>query len=123
MSEIQHQLRAFCEYSRMFKGNTERSVKTYRWEVGSFVDAAGVVAAIEIDRPMIEQYMLTGKLDRKWSAKTIRNRIMVLRIFLDWWVKQCCRPDNPACDIDLPSLPKKLPRHLAREDALKVFDW
>lgn len=123
MSEIHHQIQAFCEYSRVFKGNTERSVKTYRFELGAFVDATRVVTASEIDRRMIEQYMLTGKLERNWSAKTIRNRLMALRIFLDWCVKQGDRHDNPARDIDLPRLPKKLPRHLAREDALKVLDW
>lgn len=123
MSEIQHQLRAFCEYSRVFKGNTERSVKTYQFEVNSFVKYSGVNTASEIDRPLIENYIVRQKLDRGWSAKTIRNRLMALRIFLDWCVKQGECISNPARDIDLPRLPKRLPRHLGKENALKVLEW
>ena len=123
MSEIQHQLRAFCEYSRVFKGNTERSVKTYKFEVGSFAKATGVNSASEIDRPLIENYMLKGKLERNWSSKTIRNRLMALRIFLDWSVRQKHCETNFAREIDLPRLPKKLPRHLAKDDAVKLLEW
>ena len=67
--------------------------------------------------------MLNGKLERNWSAKTIRNRLMALRIFLDWCVKQENMSTNPAREIDLPRLPKKLPRHLGKEDAVKLLEW
>jgi site-specific recombinase XerD len=67
--------------------------------------------------------MIAGKLDQGWSAKTIRNRIIALRIFLDWCAKQKIVTDNPARNIDLPRLPKKLPRHLSKEDAIQLLEW
>jgi len=65
MSENQHQLRAFCEYSRVFKGNTERSVKAYRFEVGAFVDATDTATASEIDRQTIEGEMFDSLRDAR----------------------------------------------------------
>jgi len=123
MLEIHHQIRAFCEYSRVFKGNTERSVKTFEFELRSFANATGISDAAEITLPLFEGYILQRKLERGWSAKTIRNRIVAMRVFLDWCVKQGFCDSNPARDIDLPRLPKRLPRHLSKDDALKLLDW
>lgn len=123
MSDIHHQLRSFCEYSRVFKGNTERSVATYRFEINHFAKHTGVANAAAIDLKVIEDYIIAGKLDQGWSAKTIRNRIIAQRIFLDWCVKQKLVESNPARDIDLPRLPKKLPRHLSKEEAVRLLEW
>lgn len=123
MSEIQQQLRAFCEYSRVFKGNTERSVKTYEFELRAFINHTGIQSASEIDRSLIENYIVHKKLNQNWAAKTIRNRLMAFRIFLDWCAKNELIETNPAREIDLPRLPKKLPRHLGKEDAIKLLEW
>jgi len=123
MLDIHHQLRSFCEYSRVFKGNTERSVATYRFEINHFAKHTGIAHAEAIDLKAVEGYIIKGKLDHGWSAKTIRNRIIALRIFLDWCIKQKLITENPAREIDLPRLPKKLPRHLSKEDAIQLLEW
>ena len=123
MSEIQHQIRKYCEYSRVFKGNSERTIQTYQFELVSFSNATGILSASEISRTLIEQYVVKRKLENAWSAKTIRNRLMTMRIFLDWCRKQDIITDNPAREIDLPRLPKRLPRHLSREQADKLMQW
>ena len=123
MSSITHQLESFCHYSLTFKGNTERAVHSLRYEVGHFIQETKLLSLEQITRPLIEGYVMTGKLERNWSAKTIRNRLVSIRVFLDWGVKQELIADNPARKVDLPRLPKKLPTHLSKEEALKVLDW
>lgn len=123
MSEIQHQLRTFCEYSRVFKGNAERTVKTYEFEIRAFIVHSGAENAAEINRRLIEDYILVGRRDRNWSAKTIRNRLISMRIFLDWCIKQGFATTNFAREIDIPRQPKKLPRHLPKDDVLTLLSW
>jgi len=123
MSEIHYHLRAFCDYSLAFKGNTPQAVETYRWEISAFLKATPVSHPQDITLQLIESYLLAGKLEKNWSAKTIRNRTIALRIFLDWCIKQGLRQDNPARTIDLPKLPKQLPRHLSRADAVRLLEW
>ncbi len=123
MSEIYHQLHAFCEYSLVFKGNTERSVDTYRRELSAYIKFSDAQTVADIDQSQIQKYIMRGKLELNWSAKTIRNRIISLRIFLDWCLKQGLVTDNPARTIDLPRLPKTLPRSLSKNDAFTLLEW
>lgn len=88
-----------------------------------FLRDTGVETLAQIDRNLIEKYILRGKLDRNWSAKTIRTRISSIRLFLDWCVRQELVDQNPAKEIDLPKLPKSLPRHLTKDQALTLLEW
>ena len=123
MSEILHHHRTFCEYSRVFKGNTPRTIQWLKETIGYFVKDTKLERVSEINRNSIENFMLRGKLEKDWSPKTIRNRLVSLRLFLDWCVKQELLEKNPAREIDLPRLPKKLPKHLPLDDAKRLLDW
>lgn len=123
MSEIRQQLRSFCEHSRVFKGHAEMTVKTYEFEIRAFIVQSSIKTAADISRRLIEEHILVGRRDRNWSAKTIRNRLISIRIFSDWCVKQGFATVNFARDIDLPRLPKRLPRHLPKDDVLCLLKW
>jgi len=123
MSEILDHHRLFCEYSLVFKGNTPRTVKWLEETMRYFLKHTNVKTVHEINRPLIENYILRGKLDRGWSAKTIRTRISSIKLFLDWCVRQEIIEKNPAKEIDLPKLPQTLPRHLTKDQALTLLEW
>lgn len=123
MLEIHHQIQTFCQYSRVFKGNTKRSVDSFRLELCFFAARSDIQSAKDITQPQIEQYLMQGKLERNWSAGTIRNRIVSMRVFLDWCQQQNLIDGNPARKLDLPKLPKRLPRHLPKDDAMKLLEW
>jgi len=123
MFEVHHRLRSYCEYSRTFRGNTERSVKTIEREVDAFLKHSGVERVNDISRPIIEAYLINGRTERKWTSKTIRNRLITLRGFLDWCIGQNYISENPARSIPLPRIRKKLPVHLPKEDALRLLEW
>ena len=123
MFEVHHQLQTYCQYCRVFKGNTERSADTARREIGAFLKFTDIQHVQQITRPQLETYLMYGKLERQWGAKTIRNRIIAVRLFLDWCQQQGWIDDNPARGLPMPKLPKRLPRHLPKDDALKLLEW
>ena len=123
MSEIMNQHRQFCEYSLVFKGNSKRTIKWLDEVMRYFVNATGVEDVKNIDRTMVENYIMRGRLDKNWSAKTIRTRISALKLFLDWCVRQGQIEVNPLVGIELPKLPKKIPRHLTKDDAFELLEW
>jgi len=123
MFEVHHRLRTYCEHSHTFRGITDRSVKTINHEVGAFLAQTGIERVEDISRPKIEVYMLNGRTESNWSAKTIRNRLITLRGFLKWCVDQNFIQENPAQSIPLPKIRKKLPEHLPKADAFELLNW
>ena len=77
----------------------------------------------EISHPVIKHYIVKGKVDRQWTARTIRNRLSALKLFLDWGVKELLIADNPATEIPLPKLDIKVPKHLTKEQAQDILVW
>ena len=123
MSEIARHHEAFCQHSLVFKGNTPRTVDWLAETFGYFQKGTGVQSVTDIDQFMIEDYVVCGQTEKGWSAKTIRNRINALKIFLDWCVKRKLIVENPAVGIDLPKLEKRLPEHLTKAAAFELLEW
>lgn len=116
-------LRQFCQYSRTLKGNTERGVKTLSYEVGHFFRHVDVPEIADITQTHLENYLFECQAKHGWAAKTVRNRLISMRVFLDWCVHQELIVANPARNIPLPKLPKRLPKSLCKQDALALLDW
>lgn len=123
MSTIFDHHRAFCDHSLTFKGNTPRSIFWFEESNGRFFRQTGIQSLPQITPAVIQRYLHDGKVARGWAAKTIRNRITALRIFLDWCVEENLIQENPARGFKLPRLPKKIPRHLPKSDAQTILDW
>lgn len=105
------------------KGNTPRTIKWFEDTFRYFIKDTGVETLTEISQVMIEDYIMTGMLDKGWSARIVHNRIGALKIFLKWCVKKSHLEHNPAEGIDLPKKPHLLPKHLSQEDAVALLDW
>lgn len=123
MSQIQQQHRHFCEYSLTFKGNTPRTIKWYEDTFRHFLKEMPIQNASEITLAVVEDYVMRGKIDRHWSARTIRNRLSALKLFLDFCVSRVWIDSNPALDVPLPKLPMQVPAHLSKEQAFDLLEW
>jgi len=80
MSEIQCHLRAFCDYSLVFKGNTPRAVDTYRREISAFLKTVTAQHPQEITLQLIESYLLAGKLEKHYAVH-LKNPLDGLSMF------------------------------------------
>ncbi|MEM7662768.1 MAG: tyrosine-type recombinase/integrase [Pseudomonadota bacterium] len=123
MFEVNRLLETYCQHSRTFRGVTPRGVKTLNHELSAFLRDIEVAHLEDITRPVIERYILEKKRDRNWSSKTIRNRIITIRGFLKWGVQQELIEQNPAKNIPLPRLRKRLPRALPTEVSQELLEW
>lgn len=113
----------FCQYSFVFKNNSPTSIQSFRYTFLTFVEMTGVASLDQITQEIIEDYVIQGKLHKKWSAKTIRNHLQYLSLFLDWCVKRKHLERNYTKDIERPKLPKTLPKSLNKDQAIRLLEW
>jgi len=123
MSNINKLHLRFCQYSLAFKGNTPRTIKWFKDDFKWFQKFAQIEKIEQLDKKIIEDWIYQGKLLHHWSAKTIRNRIQALHIFLSWCVQENIIRNNPCEKIPKPKVPKSLPKYLTQDQANRLLDW
>lgn len=123
MEPIHHQHQRFCEHSLTFKGNTPRTILWYQSTFGHFLKWTEIDCVTAISRPLVEQYVMRGKIDHQWTARTIRNRLSALKLFVDWAVREGLVARNEVSEVPLPKLSIKIPEHLSREQAFALLEW
>jgi len=123
MHNIHRTHQKFCDYILAFKGLTPRTIKGYKEVFRYFIKACPVNEVKEVTQFMIEDWLMEGKLEKDWSAKTIRNRLLALRSFFKWCTERGMIEKDPTEYIPKPKLPKSLPKSLSLSDAEKLLDW
>ncbi len=123
MSEIETLFSRFCQYSEVFKGNTKASIRWFNNEFKSFLKFSKVHSINEVNRKVIEDWILTGKLECNWSAKTIKTRLQAMSLFLEWCKREKLIEENYTKDIPKPKLPMRIPRNLSKDEAMKLLEW
>jgi len=113
----------FCQYSLAFKGNTPRTIKWFKDDFKWFQKFANIERIEQLDKQLIESWIYKGKLEKNWSAKTIRNRLQSLNIFLGWCLQEELIKENPCKKIPKPKVPKSLPKYLTRDQTNRLLDW
>jgi len=83
----------------------------------AWLDERGVKRPQEVTKPIIERYQSHLFVRRKkdgqpLSARTQHGHITPIRAWFKWLAKQNFILYNPASDLDLPRLDKRLPRHV-----------
>ena len=124
MIEILKLHERFCQHSLVFKGNTPRTIYWFKTDIKWFLKFANDIEKIEeLTRHRIEDWILHGKLERNWSAQTIKLRLQSTSLFLKWCVQQDYIKENPCDKIPKPKLPKTIPKHLTADEAERVMVW
>lgn len=87
--------------------------------------------AAEVTRPVLERYQRHPLRYRKangepLSTRTQRTALQPLMVWFSWMTKQSLILANPAADLELPRLEKRLPRHILSveqvEEVLSLCD-
>lgn len=123
MHEIAQTHHRYLEYCEVFKGNTKRSIQWAKELMKYLVDFTNAAYIEELTQERIEDWILDGKLNRGWSKKTVRNRILGINPFFKWCVQKGILEQNPVENIPKPSVGFKIPRHLSLDEAERVLDW
>lgn len=87
----------------------------------------GLVRPSELTRPILERYQSTLFYQRKANGQPLAltnqaHQIACVKAFFKWLVRQSHLLSNPACDLLMPRLSGRLPRHvLTEEEAERVL--
>jgi site-specific recombinase XerD len=123
MSEIEILHNRFCQYSEVFKGNTKASIKWLRSEFKSFLKYSNVESIAEVNRVVIEDWILKGKMENNWAPKTVKTRLQAVSLFLDWCLRENLLKENYVKDIPKPKIPTRIPKNLTKAEAMNLLDW
>ncbi len=123
MNNILQRHQEFCQYQIVFKNNTPRTIKWFKEVINYFVKHTEVYHIEDVTQNVIKQWLIHGKCEKNWSAKTIRTRLGNVRLFFKWCVARGYLEKNPADDIPAPKLESKIPKHLTKEQSTLILDW
>jgi len=113
----------FCDFCITFKGNTPKTILWYKDAIKSFQHFVPAQSLEDITEGAIETWMLQGKQQRQWSAKTIRERLKAIDLFFKWLLKKEIVQHNPVEKVDAPRIPKSLPKFLPLDQAELLLAW
>jgi integrase/recombinase XerD len=110
---------AFLEWLRT-KGYSERTVTNRAEYLGAFAawcEERGVLRPSEVTKPILERYQRWLYRYRKPNGQPLSfrsqfARLAPLRAFFRWLAKQNLILYNPASELELPKLEKRLPKHV-----------
>jgi integrase/recombinase XerD len=121
--------RDFLEAQRV-AGRTPRTVDTYERILRYFASWAierGIAGPREVTRPILERYQRHLFHYRKASGEPLtfgsqQQRLAPLAVFFRWLVRQRFLPANPAADLEIPRVRRRLPKDvLTPEEAEQVL--
>jgi len=119
-------VRRYLEW-RQVRNYSPRTVANNHSSLGQFVqwcEARGLSKPSQVTKPLLERYQrhlsfLPGRgcAGSLMSFRSQHLRLVAVRGFFSWLVKQNALLSNPASDLELPRLPERLPKDIltARE--------
>jgi len=115
---------------RRERNYSERTIENNHSALSAFVswcEARSLLRPSEVTKPILERYQrhlfhVTKSDGRPLSFRSQHVALVSVRGFFKWLVRQNALLSNPASDLDLPRLPRRLPRDvLTAEEAEQVL--
>jgi len=112
-------LAEYLEWLRT-KNYSERTVENREVYLGFLIDwceTRGIVRPSEVTKPILERYQrhlfhLRKEDGRPLSFRSQHSRLVPVRGFFKWLTRQNHLLYNPASELELPRLEKRLPKHV-----------
>ncbi len=109
-----------------YSGYTQATLRTARADLRAFVrwcDSRALAAPNQLSRPVLEQYQRHLFLFRKSDGAPMAvsaqcHRLQHMKGFCRWLVRENLIPSNPASDLVLPKMPRRLPRAIPTQDEI-----
>ena len=118
-----HSLRALCKVfleAQAIKNFSSQTIDKRRRQLLEFIrwaEQRSIKRADEITRPMLQRfqrhlfYKRTAN-DQPLSFRSQHNRLSTLRVWFAWLIRNNYLLSNPASELELPKLPRPLPKHV-----------
>jgi integrase/recombinase XerD len=117
----------FLDWQALDRGRSPNTVRAYSADLAgfrSFARTAGVEQLDGVDRDLLRAYQSAlarrGRGARPLSPQTRHRRLVALRAFLRFCAREEWTPGDLGVAIDLPKLPKRLPKPLQTDELERV---
>lgn len=112
-------LKRFFE-SLLIRNYSQETVKKHRLQLNDFIrwcEDRDLIQPKDITRQIIQNYQrhLMRQIDKRGKVFSFRNqhsRVGSIRVWFKWLLRDEHIPSNPASDLDLPKLTRRLPKHV-----------
>lgn len=127
---LHHQMRPFLEWMRT-RNYSEQTVEHREQHLRGFIawcDERGVTRPQEVTRPILERYQRHLFLYRKANGEALSGRsqhmrLMPVKLWFRWLVRNHRILSNPAADLEMPRVEKRLPKHvLSADEAERILN-
>lgn len=109
----------FCKYFSIEKGRTEATVKTYKYNFDEFskwlINNGHPVDILSLEDHKILRGFMYDLSERKLDKKTIRQRMLSLKSFCKYLVREDILQKNPFDRFDIPKKENSLPNPLSND--------
>lgn len=119
---ILEHMEKFLQYCEFFRNYSPYTLNGYRSNLGCFLKHSKLRYPSQLNKEIFEQWLMNGRLKRKWSAATFLHKHKYWNVFLAWMVKEEIIEENFVVDIEKPRLEHRIPRTLTKEQARLVLD-
>jgi site-specific recombinase XerD len=120
--DIKILLDEFCQYSTFMKGYSKHTITRYRNSINFFIKHTNITRLNQINEKLIFSFMMHGRTEREWSAYTFISYHVTLTVFFRYCIKKGLMEKNYMESIELPRLPKRLPKRISKQDALRLLE-
>ncbi len=100
----------FCEYSLTIRGYSKETTRRYRFVVRHYMKVASIANLDQVTDENVRALFFYGRAVRKWSVNTYLVYRKSLLVFFRWCINQGYMQANPATEIEVPKLEKRLSR-------------
>jgi len=120
--DIQILTRKFCDHSTFIRGYSKDTIKRYKQVIKSFSEDSQISEIEEVTDDKVRDYFYKGRTIKKWSANSFITYHKSLVVFFRWCVQEKLMAVNPAEDLELPKLEKRLPPKLSKQEVMRILE-
>ncbi|MEM1278104.1 MAG: site-specific tyrosine recombinase XerD [Pseudomonadota bacterium] len=116
-----HWIQSFLEALMAERGASANTIAAYERDLAGFGDWLGKTAFAEVDREMIEAYLIHLET-QGLAASTRARRLSAIRQFFLFSYTDKLRPDNPAARLRGPGKDRRLPGTISEAEVTRLLD-
>jgi len=123
MASLEQFLDLFVDHLKVERGLAKNTIAAYHQDLQPFVtflSPSGGESGRAIDPVGIREYLVRIN-ENGMSARTQARFLSALRSFMRFLIEERILSENPAADIDLPKMPRRLPYFLTFEEVERLL--
>jgi len=104
------------------RGYSDLTIKRYKHVISFYCRFNKIETLDQVNSNNVRSLFYYGRTERNWTANTFIAYHKSLNVFFKWCIKEGYLEQNPAQDIEMPKLHKKIPPKLTKQEAARILE-